>query len=161
LDEAGWGAQLVRLAAYKAEHGNCNVPKRWAEDPRLGKWVDKQRVRKRQLDHGEPTQGMTVERAARLTALGLVWELGHKGNGNKPYNKEWDAQLKRLAAYKAARGNCNVPCGWAEDPRLANWVNTQRMCKRKADRAMRVQPPGGARRAALFTLLLRGVVRQP
>jgi hypothetical protein len=33
-----------------------------------------QRNYKRRLDRGEPSQGMTVARAARLTALGFVWE---------------------------------------------------------------------------------------
>ena len=73
--EAEWGAQLARLAAYKAAHGDCSVPQRWAEDTRLGRWVNMQRVRKRKLDRGEPSLGMTAERAARLTALGLVWNL--------------------------------------------------------------------------------------
>jgi hypothetical protein len=31
--------QFARLAAYKAEHGDCNVPGSWAEDPKLAKWV--------------------------------------------------------------------------------------------------------------------------
>ena len=66
-------AQLARLAAYKAAHGDCNVPRGWAEDPRLARWVTKQRVLKRQLDRGEPSQGMTAGRAARLTALGFAW----------------------------------------------------------------------------------------
>jgi hypothetical protein len=38
---AVWEAQLVRLAAYKEAHADCNVPKRWAEDPPLG-WADNQ-----------------------------------------------------------------------------------------------------------------------
>jgi hypothetical protein len=59
----------------KAEHGDCNVPLRWAEDRRLGRWVNTQRVLKRKLDRGEPSEGMTVARVARLTALGLVWDL--------------------------------------------------------------------------------------
>ena len=37
--EAAWVAQLARLAAYKAKHGDCSVPKRY-EDPRLGRWVN-------------------------------------------------------------------------------------------------------------------------
>ena len=69
-----WEAQLARLAAYKAAHGDCNVPQGWAEDPRLGSWVSNQRTRKRKLDRGEPSEGMTAERAARLTALGFVWD---------------------------------------------------------------------------------------
>jgi hypothetical protein len=68
-------AQLARLAVYKAAHGDCNVPKRYAKDPRLGRWVDDQRRRKKKLDRGVPAEGMTAERAARLTALGFAWRL--------------------------------------------------------------------------------------
>ena len=70
----GWEAQLARLAAYKVAHGDCNVPARWAEDLALAKWVFSQRQYKKKLDRGEPSRGMTAERAARLTALGLVWK---------------------------------------------------------------------------------------
>ena len=74
-NEAGWAAQLARLAVYKAEQGDCNVPRDWAEDPRLGSWVHQQRVCKRKLDRGEPSEGMMAERAAQLTALGFTWHL--------------------------------------------------------------------------------------
>jgi hypothetical protein len=67
-----WEAQLARLAAYKAEHGDCNVPHGWAY-PRLGRWVATQRQGKKALDRGEASDGMTAARAARLTALGFVW----------------------------------------------------------------------------------------
>jgi hypothetical protein len=123
---AAWEAQVARLAAYKTAHGDCNVPRGWAEDPRLAGWVNSQRARKRQLDRGEPGQGMTAERVARLTALGFVW--------GSTKIEMWEAQVARLVAYKAAHGDCNVPWGWAEDPRLASWVNSQRARKRKLDR---------------------------
>jgi hypothetical protein len=129
-DEAAWDAQLARLAAYKEAHGDCNVPQRWAEDPRLGRWVDNQRKGKKKLDRGEPSKEITVERAAKLEALGLAWECS-KGNLNEA---GWEVQLARLAAYKAAHGDCSVPRGWAEDPGLASWVNNQRDYKRKLDR---------------------------
>jgi hypothetical protein len=64
----------VQLAAYKAAHGDCNVTRGWAEDPRLGRWVMTQRRGKRKLDRGESSDGMTAERAARLTSLGFAWE---------------------------------------------------------------------------------------
>jgi hypothetical protein len=79
--EAAWEAQLARLTAYKAAHGDCNVPKRLAEDPRLGRWVRDQRMLKRKLDRGEPSEGMTAARAARLTALGFAWD-GWEGKRN-------------------------------------------------------------------------------
>ena len=125
-----WEAQLARLAAYKAEHGDCSVPKCWAEDPRLGRWVDTQRTGKRLLDRGEPSEGMTVARAARLMALGFAWA----GSKDLCGAGAWEAQLVRLVAYNAAHGDCNVPKGWAEDPKLANWVDKQRALKKKLDR---------------------------
>jgi hypothetical protein len=77
--DVAWEAQLARLAAYmKAEHGDCNVPRGWAEDPRLAKWVSLQREYKRKLDRGEPSHGMTAERAGRLAALGCVWGLSEQ-----------------------------------------------------------------------------------
>jgi hypothetical protein len=147
--EEEWEAQLARLAAYKAARGDCNVLNRWAEDRRLGTWVGTQRKGKRRLDRGEPSEGMTTERAARLTALGFVWS---------PDEAIWEAQFARLAAYKAARGDCNVPQGWAEDPRLGTWVKTQRRGKRKLDRG---EPREGmtAARAARLTAL--GLVWEP
>ena len=71
-----WEAQLARLAAYKAARGDCNVPNRWAEDPRLGTWVNTQRKGKRKMDRGEPSEGMTAARVAGLTALGFEWDRG-------------------------------------------------------------------------------------
>jgi hypothetical protein len=138
-----WQAQLARLAAYKAAHGDCKVPKQWAEDPRLGRWVHNQRKCKKKLDRGEPGRGMTVERAARLTALGFAWEV---------VEPAWEAQLARLAAYKAAHGDCKVPWGWTEDPRLSVWVVMQRVRKKKLDRG---EPSHGvtAERAARLTAL--------
>jgi hypothetical protein len=75
-NEAAWEAKLARLAAYKAEHGDCNVPWGWAEDPRLGGWISTQRRGKKLLDRGEPSLRMTAARAARLEALGFAWNLG-------------------------------------------------------------------------------------
>jgi hypothetical protein len=67
-----WEGFLARLAGYKAEHGDCNVPQDWAEDPGLGKWVDAQRARRKQLDFGDH-RGMTAARVAKLEALGFAW----------------------------------------------------------------------------------------
>ena len=137
------------MVAYAAEHGDCNVPRGWAEDPRLANWVKGQRKFKRKLDRGQPSVGMTAERAARLTALGFAWD---PPTGERPKEAEWEAQLARLAAYKAAHGDCNVSQGWAEDPRLGHWVSMQRTRKRKLDRG---EPSNGmtAARAAKLTTL--------
>jgi hypothetical protein len=150
LNNGVWEAQLARLAAYKAEHGDCSVPKCWAEDLRLGKWVSNQRAYKRKLDRGEPSQGMTAARAARLEALGFAWDPPHRGG--KPKGVEWEAQLARLVVYKAAHGDCKVPQGWAEDPRLARWVNHQWQYKQNLDRGDPCQGMTAARAARLEAL---------
>jgi hypothetical protein len=72
-DDAGWEAQMAKLKAYKRRHGDCNVPQHWAEDPSLGSWVMMQRKFKKALDRGEPSQGMTVVRLAKLDVLGFAW----------------------------------------------------------------------------------------
>lgn len=37
--EALWDAQYTKLQAYKAQYGNCRVPKCYPTDPSLGRWV--------------------------------------------------------------------------------------------------------------------------
>jgi hypothetical protein len=149
VNELAWAAQLARLAAYKAAHGDCNVPQNWAEDPALGRWVQTQRANKRKLDRGEPSERMTAERAARLMALGLVWDPPIR---NQPNEVKWEAQLARLVAYKAAHGDCSVPLRWAEDPWLGRWVNQQRTLKRKLDRGEHRDGMTAERAARLMAL---------
>jgi hypothetical protein len=60
--KAAWEAQLARLVAYKAAHGDCNVRQGCAEDPRLANWVNNQRSHKRKLDKCKPSEGMTAVR---------------------------------------------------------------------------------------------------
>jgi hypothetical protein len=138
-DDAGWDVQLAKLEAYKRKRGDCNVPVSWAEDKPFGSWIKKQRGWKKALDRGEPCHGMTAARAAKLDALGFAWELStvatskQRSEGNRSV-AGWEAQLAKLQGYKARHGDCNVPRGWAEDPGLGNWANTQRTYKKKLDR---------------------------
>ena len=147
--ERGWQVQLARLEAYKRRHGDCNVPRGWAEDPPLGSWVKKQRWGKKLLDRGESsTSGMTTMRAAKLDALGFAWDASHLQSGGQA----WEAQLTKLAAYKSEHGDCVVPKRWAEDPKLGRWVKDQRSHKTLLDRG---EPSRGltAERAARLEAL--------
>jgi hypothetical protein len=125
-DDAGWDAQLAKLKSYKEQHEDCNVrPGAWAEDPKLGRWVSTQRKFKKKLDRGEPSEGMTAARAARLEALGFAWET---------LDAAGEEKLARLAVYKAAHGDYNVSQSWSEDPGLGTWVHNQRKRKKALDR---------------------------
>ena len=61
---------LRRLATYKSEHGDVNVP--WGyvttKDVRLGQWVSNQRVKKSK-------QKLTKEQVEQLEELGFVWSV--------------------------------------------------------------------------------------
>jgi hypothetical protein len=133
--ERQFEAQLAKLREYKAAHGDCNVPQGWAADPRLGGWVSTQRKRKKALDRGDPNPCIRPARVAKLDALGFAWEPGPAVRARgRPDDAGWEAQLAKLTTYKQEHGNCNVPRGWDDDVRLANWVNDQRRFKRALDR---------------------------
>ncbi|KAJ1451656.1 helicase associated domain-containing protein [Pelagophyceae sp. CCMP2097] len=70
LEEDGWGAGITALRAYRAEHGNDDVPVFFvsADGTRLGRWVDTQR-------RAHATGGMRTDRIQELEELGFRWQL--------------------------------------------------------------------------------------
>jgi hypothetical protein len=130
---ADWERHLVNLTAYKRRHGDCNVTQRWAEDPRLGRWVMTQRRRKKARDRGDPNPHITAARVAKLDALGFAWERLAAEISSRE-DADWERHLANLTAYKRRHGDCNVTQTWAEDPALGRWVMTQRRRKKALDR---------------------------
>jgi hypothetical protein len=63
-----WEAMYKALAAFKDEHGHCNVRGRYTLNPKLAKWCSWQRTNKRKGQLSE-------ERVGRLEAIGFVWKL--------------------------------------------------------------------------------------
>ena len=59
-----WASRLEQLKAYRERFGNCRVPVKWNENPRLGAWVTNQRHR---LKSGT----LTPDKAQLLDELGL------------------------------------------------------------------------------------------
>jgi hypothetical protein len=137
-----WDLMYERLKAYKEKHGNCLIPKRSKEDPKLGTWVDTQRVqykklRKKLADQynsgtessppaeeqepkglaSKPVVGrLTEDRIQRLNDLGFVWSL----------RDDWDKHYEELKQFKNQHGHCNVPARYATNRRLGIWVSAQR-----------------------------------
>jgi hypothetical protein len=149
-NDAGWEVWLAKLETYQLQHGDCNVPTVWAEDPGLGIWVNNQRQRKKALDRGDPSPGMTAARAAKLEVFGFMWQApAHGGCLN---DAGWKTQLAKLKDYKRRWGSCNVPNCWAADPQLGNWVSSQRHGKKKLDRGEPSKGMTAARAAKLEPL---------
>lgn len=63
--EAFWETKLAELAAYKEEHGRCNVPRTYEANKERGRWVVRQRTEYHRCVKGE-TSSMTEERIAKL-----------------------------------------------------------------------------------------------
>ena len=92
------------------------MPKSWAEDPGLGRWVGTQRTLKKALDRDDPSKGMTAARAAKLEALGFAWQLSaaelskreSQSSGTRD-DAGWEAKLVKLQNYQRRHGDCNMP----------------------------------------------------
>jgi superfamily II DNA or RNA helicase len=114
VDQLGvtWDERYGELKLFKDQHGDCNVPQRWWENPGLGVWVASQRWGQKQ---GTLLRG----RKARLDALGFVWD---------QLCTQWEEGFQHLQAFAKEHSHCRVPnlhlC--AGGYRLGTWVQNQR-----------------------------------
>ena len=110
LDPMGtaWETMFSELKRFKARFGHCNVPEGWVESPQLARWVMQQRQRNKD---GMPSAG------SRLDELGIDWVVR---------DFAWERMFGALKDYRDEHGDCNVPRGWTENPKLATWVKRQR-----------------------------------
>jgi len=114
-NQANWESMYKVLTAYRRVHGHCRVPLSTRDYADLSQWVARQR-RARRIGK------LSKDRVCRLDQLGFVWER---------FGEQWEGMLAALAKYKKAHGNCDVPRDWPANPKLANWVITQRKFNRK------------------------------
>jgi hypothetical protein len=81
-----WLAMLEKLEAYKREHNTCNVPKRWASDPKLGHWVHYQRTMRK-------GNKLCQERIDMLESIGFVWSERQSSNVSREQTS-WDERFQ-------------------------------------------------------------------
>ena len=67
-NEEKWLVQFEKLKKYNQQHGNCNVPSRYKEEPSLGYWVTNQR----KAYHSEK---LSKEHVKQLESIGFQWQL--------------------------------------------------------------------------------------
>ena len=111
-----WQQTFQRLLAYKAEHGNVMVPRRYktSDGFGLGWWVTAQR---RAEKHG--TLGR--HKKHRLDQVGFVWD-------RRDAQHTWEQSFQKLLAYKKEHGNVMVRCAYktSDGFGLGRWVTAQR-----------------------------------
>lgn len=114
---ATWMDRFHQLAAYKAQFGNCDVPKDWPTDPSLGRWVRIQRQLKRE-------GRLPEDRIERLELIGFRWRIKRDPRAEPAVSAglSWMDRFQQLEDYKGRFGNCNVPYRWSENTKLSSWV---------------------------------------
>ncbi len=113
--DAAWEEKFDALSNYKSTYGDCNVPKKWSQNPSLSVWTVKQRMDFRK-------GSLPIERSKRLDELGFEWE---------PFANIWDEFFAALESYKLQHGDCNVPREGADNPKLGKWCAHQRTAYQK------------------------------
>jgi len=112
--------KFEELKQYQEEHGDCNVPYRWPENPQLANWVFRQREHKK-------AGKITADREAKLDELSFNWGL----NYSVSKENRWDFRLAELLEFKSRHGHCCVPNVFMDNQQLANWVRKQRELRKK------------------------------
>ncbi len=105
-----WDMRFAELMCFRSEHGHCNVPQNWRENPKLSKWVETQRRR-------FITGDLKEDRIKRLEEIGFTWYV---------HTDYWEKKFSELVQFRSKHGHCNVPRLWSENPRLATWTQAQR-----------------------------------
>ncbi|NQY43134.1 MAG: Helicase associated domain protein [Legionellales bacterium] len=106
---SSWEYMYEELKKYKEKNGDCDVPKRYPENKRLGEWVVKQR--------GAYKKGVLLQdKIDMLNEIGFEWN---------PVEAKWMKSYGKLCFYFEKMGDSDVPANYS-DNKLARWVEVQR-----------------------------------
>ena len=106
-----WEANYNELVAYRAEHGDINVPKN--DSLGLNAWVVGQR-------QNQKKNKLTPDQTKRLEEIGFDWD---------PLETIWETKFSELVAYKAEHGDIDIK---KNDPNgLNSWIVRQRINRKK------------------------------
>lgn len=114
LHTSAWRGRFEELVKFGKQHnGSLHVP---SSTP-LGHWVITQRADFNRMQRGEPS-AMTEERLEALNSIQFDWR--------SRYQMLWEERIEELREYKKKFGTTIVPLSYKDNPKLANWVSTQR-----------------------------------
>lgn len=111
-----WLLMFARLVKFQIHYGHCNVPSKYDQDPKLGRWVEVLRTQKGKLE---------LWQEKKLAKIGFMWS----DDIQDAKEKRWYQMYRRLEAFYQKFGHSDVPEGW-DDQELAIWVICQRRPKK-------------------------------
>lgn len=95
-----WFSKLEDLKRYKAQYGNCDVPRRYDADLALAWWVQCNRLEYKQFQMGRPST-LSSSRIKLLEDIGFNWSAPARGRNSGPTVQDWsnlfDALRQKLA----------------------------------------------------------------
>uniref|UniRef100_A0A7S0BXB4 Helicase-associated domain-containing protein n=1 Tax=Proboscia inermis TaxID=420281 RepID=A0A7S0BXB4_9STRA len=112
-----WRDMFTKLQEYKNNYGDCLVPQKFLDDPKLGRWVDKQRHWYKCKKEGRKAS-LNLNQIEEMNSIGFVWSV------NKQHN--WEEMFDLLGEYRALHGNCLVSATCEKYSKLGRWVAQQR-----------------------------------
>lgn len=123
-----WAEGYRRLAQYRQERGDVDIPCRYvAEDGyALGSWLYRQRRQRKEL---------TAERVRLLEELGVVWETPSREEEEPAPKSCWERSYCLAQKYYLEHGHLDVPVNCViEGIRLGRWVSRMRESRRSGAR---------------------------
>jgi hypothetical protein len=115
--------RVHQLIEYRNQYGDTLVPKRYAENPVLGNWVNKQRQQYKKFHAKEKPCSLTDERIRVLNEVGFCWDGTAALNSissakRRTESKSWWKRFEELQSYASAVDE--LP------PSLNHWLRQQR-----------------------------------
>jgi hypothetical protein len=111
-----WIERYQDLAAYYKEHGHCNLPYTYQEDPGLVHWIKRQRHQHKRIKLGKRSN-LTQDRIQLLDMIGFNWD---------SHQNSWASNFESLREFYKNHTHFNGPADYGDKGRLANWIKRQK-----------------------------------
>ena len=118
-----WQQYYDKLLEFHKRHGHCNVPSKYEEDKKLGRWVQTQRYKYKDMDRWKAAH-LTDKHIELLEEIGFQWEFVRLSSSLT--RKTWDDCFNDLVEFKQQFGHCKVPRLYDINYPLWRWLNIQR-----------------------------------
>ena len=127
-----WDPLMKDLNLFKERNGHCRVPRRYSDNPKLGRWVVNVRSHFQLLQKGKKSSLLTEERLQQLREIDFDFAPQQKKVRSSNYYVDlWAHHLEELSHFKQKNGHCQVPQRSKVYKQLGSWVEYVRHQYRK------------------------------